>query len=162
MRRAPAWLVLGAVIVALVSACGGAAKSTTSVVGPPTITRAATPYERAMQRLGLKLSSTLRSIARTNSTTSATTDVTNLERVQRELNDTAAQLARIVPPAKIAAPHALLLRGVREYAQELTGVIGRLQKGELGALHLIPSLRGVKDMGRASREIANAGYDIIG
>ena len=84
--------------------------------------------------------------------------------LQQELRKAATELAAIVPPKPIAAPQQLLLQGVQEYADELGAIIGKLKRGEPppAALHAIASLKGVRDMGLASKEIFAKGYDILG
>jgi len=87
--------------------------------------------------------------------------VRQLRRLQVVLRNAAAKLAGITPPAKIRKQHELLARGVREYAQELTRVIARVQAGNAArALSLIATLKGIKDMTAASHAIKNAGFDI--
>jgi hypothetical protein len=84
-----------------------------------------------------------------------------LRRLQTVLSSAAARLAKITPPRRIEAPHELLAKGVREYAQELTGVIALVQAGHsTRALNRIPALKGIRDMTAASRAITKAGFQI--
>lgn len=117
-----------------------------------------------MRRLGSTLSASIATIANADSkpNTSPKTVAGNLAKVQRALRHAAAVLATIQPPARVRADHALLVKGVREYASELSGVIERLKGGQVVALKTIPTLRGVRDMQRASYAIVQKGYAIVG
>ena len=58
--------------------------------------------------------------------------------------------------------HELLVKGVREYADELNGVIAQVNAGnQREALGSIFTLKGVRDMSRASKSISKAGFVIV-
>ena len=82
--------------------------------------------------------------------------------VQSQLRAAAAGLEKIQPPAKIKARHSRLIKAVREFADELSGVIARVKSGNGAPLTaVIPGLKGLKDMQRASDAITKAGYVIV-
>jgi hypothetical protein len=164
-----AWLAAG---------CGGGAKTPSTVTAPvvPSTTTSTVPvtvrpsaathaYERRMQRLGAKVGSSIQEIGNlivvNRSVASKPQVVRQLRRLQIVLRNASVQLAQITPPEKIRAEHELLARGVREYSQELTGVIARVQSGNTAeALALIPRLKGIRDMTTASHAIKKAGLNI--
>src|SRR5579872_172551 len=126
-------------------------------------------YELAMRTLGAKLSSSLRvagdiELAEAGKAEEAEKDARALGNARLALRSAAARLARIVAPAPARAANALLLRGVKEYADELGGVIDALQAGgaPVTVLQRIFGLKGVLDMQRASIELEREGYDIVG
>ena len=149
-----------AAVVALAAAgCGGGGAATTAAV--PKVAPTESSYVQSMRRLGRALSQTLTAVGAANGA-SVAKDAGNLRVAQRALRRAARSLAAITPPERVRAEHALLLRGVREYAQELNGVIARLKKGQIRALRMIPTLKGVRDMERASNAIVAKGYEILG
>jgi hypothetical protein len=117
-----------------------------------------------MRRLGSTLSASIRTVATADSkpNTSPATVAANLAKVQTALRRAASALETIKPPARVRSDHALLVKGVREYADELNGVIRQLRGGQAIALKKIPTLRGVRDMQRASYAIVQKGYAIVG
>jgi hypothetical protein len=114
-----------------------------------------------MRRLGGALAQTLTAVGAAN-TGSPAKNAINIHFAQLGLRRAARSLAAITPPKRVRAEHALLLRGVREYAQELDGVIARLKNGQVRALRTIRTLKGVRDMQQASNAIVRKGYAIIG
>jgi len=85
----------------------------------------------------------------------------DLRELQASLRLGAKQLQKIRPPAKVKVQQALLLRGVREYASELNGVIATVKAGQTQAgLSLIYNLKGIKDMTTASHAITAKGFAI--
>ncbi|MDX6442547.1 MAG: hypothetical protein QOE43_2276 [Gaiellaceae bacterium] len=154
--------------VALVFAaagCGAGASSSTTTAATRTVAAAPSTandtYVTRMRKLGVTLSTAITLASQTNSATAPATDAANLVRVQRALIHAAAALAAITPPSNVRADHALLLKGVREYASELNGVIRRVRRGQVAALHSIPNLRGLHDMKRGSDAILAKGYAIV-
>jgi hypothetical protein len=149
--------------------CGSGGKSysatTTSSAASRTVAAAPSSAESAyvvrMRSLGNKLATSIGIASQSNSTASPATVAANLVRVQRALTRAAAGLAAITPPAAMRTEHALLLKGVREYASELNGVIRDVRGGKVAALHTIPNLRGLHDMKRASDAIEKLGYPIV-
>jgi hypothetical protein len=117
-----------------------------------------------MRRLGSTLAASIRSAATADSreNTAPATVAANLVKIQRALRSAADVLAAIGPPAAIRSDHALLLKGVREYAAELDEVISQLRGGQVTALKTITTLRGVRDMQRATYAILQKGYPIVG
>jgi hypothetical protein len=119
-------------------------------------------YELAMQALGRHLGAVIVASGNQNISASPARIVKNLRHVQAELRTTAVKLEQIKPPAKIKTDHELMIRGVREYATELNGVIAEVKRGDKsGALGSISTLKGVRDMTDASHSIAKAGFVIL-
>jgi hypothetical protein len=158
-KRAVAVLVLAAAIVAVGAGCGSGSK--TGGAGSSS-NAALTPYENAMLALGNKLYLTIAGIDKANRNAGGPTVIErNLRKTQIELRAAAVKLTKIVPPARIKAQHVALIRGVREFADELDGVIAKLKKGSGPAvLGTLPSLKGIRDMTAASTAITKAGYVI--
>jgi hypothetical protein len=170
------------VILALAAAgCGGDSTPTPTTTAVTTTASSAarsvpakprTPkqrYELAMRTLGAKLSSSLQiagdvELAEAGKAKEAEKDAQALGNARVALRSAAAQLARIVVPAPARPATALLLKGVREYADELGGVIDALNAGgaPVAVLQQIYRLKGVLDMQRASIELERKGYDIVG
>jgi hypothetical protein len=148
------------------SGCGGAGspkgtesvRSTSPAAAP---SDAESAYVVRMRALGASLAAATSLAGARNSASAPAKDAANLVRVQRALRRTAAGLEAITPPGPVRADHALLLKGVREYASELSGVIRRVRSGQVAALHSIPSLRGLHDMKRASDAFLQKGYQIV-
>lgn len=144
---------------------GGSTPTTTAAIAPATTaaatTHAGTPYVVRMRKLGLKLATTITVATSTNSKTAPAKDAANLVKVQHALMRAAAGLDAISPPTAVRADHALLLKGVREYASELDGVIRKIRAGQVAALGSITNLRGLADMKRASDAIVAKGYPIV-
>jgi hypothetical protein len=115
-----------------------------------------------MQSLGHSLGSALRTAGTANRNASKAKVVSNLRKSQSELRAAAVKLEKITPPDKIKAQHALLLKGVLLYADELDTVIAHVRgSGGVGALREITGLAGVAEMGKASAAIQKAGYVIV-
>jgi len=151
--------VLGAALAILAAGCGGGGGGN---AGSGDQSQSFTPYETAMQRLGQQLGAAITAAGNKNISATSASIEKNLRKVQVELRSTAAKLQRITPPDKIKADHQLMIHAVREYADELNGVISRVQNGNTGAaLNSILSLKGLKDMQRASQAITKAGYVIV-
>ena len=75
----------------------------------------------------------------------------NLRKAQKALRLAAARLAKITPPAEARAGHELLLKGVREYADEIDGMIAKLKSG-----HRRGRLRGHVPQGRQGHDRRHA------
>ena len=125
-------------------------------------------YERAMQTLGGHLQSSLRlagkiEVASAGTRSATAKDAKALGQARIALRSAAAKLERIVPPPSLRSAHALLIKGVDEYADELGGVIHQLQAGgaPVVVLQRILRFQGVKDMERASIQIEKGGYSIV-
>jgi hypothetical protein len=167
---------MGASIAALVAGCGGQTSttgaqnsSTTAATTAPPVQRARPPhysvYETAMQVLGNRLALALEDSGLTVNSPGSTTGevVAALRRAQHQLRVSAVALAKIKPPRKIRALHDQLLKGVRDFAAELDGVIASAERGA-DSLHIaatIPTLKGLREMQRASDAITKAGYVIV-
>jgi hypothetical protein len=117
-----------------------------------------------MRPLGKKLAAEL---ARAGGGVAApTADRRSVERtlhsVQAELRAAAAKLEKIEPPVRIRAQHRRLIEAVRELADELTGVVAGVRNGnQVPVYMLIPRLKGLQDMQRASDAITKAGFAIV-
>ena len=115
-----------------------------------------------MELLGTTLSVFFGAVGRADAQATAPEAAANIVRLQRRLRLAARQLAAIEPPAAIAADHERLIDGVRTYAKELDGIIGRLRAGDKQALATIPHLQGIEEMTAASQAITRGGFDITG
>jgi hypothetical protein len=181
-KRGFVLLVLVAVVGVIATACGGGSSTSGSQTSQPSQTSQApqpaqpaqpvqpsqrtsfSSYEIAMQVLGDRLASALattgRAIAAPNPRPAVIEQ--DLLTAQRQLRGAAVTLEKITPPAKIKALHELLIRSVREFADELDNVIaGVNKKNGAPVVSVIPALKGVKDMQRASDAILKAGYVIV-
>jgi hypothetical protein len=157
-----ALLIVAAATAVLAAGCGGGS-GTKSADTTPSVNRTAfSDYEMQMQQLGQSLGRTLASLGAANKSADTPTVVKDLKQVQKELRSTAAKLEAITPPPKITAQHALLRKGVLEYADELDGVITRYKAGDKQAAFRVADLKGVKDMQKATAAISKAGYVITG
>jgi hypothetical protein len=182
-----AWgvLLLAGVVAALAGCGGGSGGGSTSTsaaqtAGPSTATtpkqRATTTaprikpatgpgarqYERKMQVLGDQLSTFFTKIGNADAKAGRKQVVVNLRRVQVRLRRAGVELGEITPPPTVAAAHRQLIAAVREYADELSGIIADVKGGDRAALAKISQLRGVVAMGKATQAIVGAGYDILG
>jgi hypothetical protein len=151
-------LLLAAALAFLAAGCGGGGGSSG---GSSSNSKPFSTYETSMQALGARLSQSIRLSGLANRNASKAKVATNLRHVQVELRAAATELAKITPPANVRAAHRELIRGVREYADELSGVIANVEaKGPRRALPAIVTLKGIRDMATASQKIAKAGYII--
>ena len=151
-------VVLGAVVMLVAAGCGGGGGSS----GSSAANQSFNSYESAMQALGRQLGSAIAASGNKNISASPAVITHNLRQVQVALRAAAGKLERITPPDNVKAQHRLLIKGVREYANELDGVIAQVNKGNSRfALGSIVTLKGVKDMERATKSIAKAGYVIV-
>jgi hypothetical protein len=168
MRRAFAVLFLGVAVSIGATACGSGKSSSNEPVIKVT---SKSIYEQKMQLLNQQLDSVMLAVSNANNSQTAQgtplpakTEAENLQIAQNGMETAAGKLAKIVPPADIKAAHALLLKGLREDAAELTPVIAALKKGgdPLKVLPSVLTLKGLQIMRTASVEIEKAGYDILG
>jgi hypothetical protein len=159
-KRTVAVFVLAAAIVSVGAGCGGGGSKPNG--SAPNLNAGLSSYEKAMLKLGGGLNATLTSVGLANRNAKGPAPIErNLRKSQIELRAAATQLAKIVPPAPIKTEQAQLVRGVREYADELDGVIAKLKSGAgPRALAAIPGLQGLKDMAIATTAITKAGYVI--
>ena len=172
MNDARGTFVVMALICALATGaagCGGGSSTTTSVASQPKHARASRPtrpktyshYERAMQVLGDKLAAELANAGRAVGLPTARRTVIEqiLRATQTQLRAAAVSLAKIEPPARIKAQHRRPPRcRVRRRAERSH----RIKAGTgAPAYVLIPNLKGLKDMQRASDAITKAGYVIV-
>jgi hypothetical protein len=120
-----------------------------------------TPYETAMQRLGTSLNNTLSALGRANRGATADVVATNLHRSSVQLRAAAVKLAKIAAPDSIVAAHNALIKGVRQYANDLDGLAAKLRNGSpVTLLGTIPNMKGIKQMQNATTAISKAGYVI--
>jgi hypothetical protein len=172
MNDARGTLVVIALVCALATGaagCGGGSPTTVSKSSQPPKQNRSRPktyshYELAMQVLGDKLAAELANAGRAVGlpTAKRTAIEQILRATQTQLRAAAASLAKIDPPARIRAQHRRLTQAVREFADELNGVIAGIKAGTgAPAYVLIPNLKGLKDMQRASDAITKAGYVIV-
>jgi len=156
-------LVLGAAVALIAAGCGGGGGGGNggSASGGDQ-SQSFTPYETQMQRLGQQLGAAIAAAGNKNISATSAAIEKNLRKVQLELRNTAVKLEHITPPAKIKTDHQLMINAVREYADELDGVITKVKSGNSGAaLNSIFALKGLKDMQRASQAITKGGYVIV-
>jgi hypothetical protein len=151
MRRALGFVLLGGMLALLAAGCGGGS-------GPKPLDKA--DYVKQMQTIGQDLSTSLNGLSA--STASTKKAATALTKVQGELNAAADKIDAITPPTDIAKPHQQLADAVREFANELTPLIKKVQGGNIAALATLTSLKGVSDIATASDAIAKKGYKIGG
>jgi hypothetical protein len=159
---------MGASIGTLAVGCGGHTSATgTQTVTPierPTL-RHHSAYETAMQVLGNRLALVLEESGITVRSQGATTDeiVRALRTAQHQLRVSAAALAKLRPPGEIVTFHDRLIKGVRDFATELDGVIASARSGTDGIRIAaeIPTLKGLIEMQHASDAITRAGYVIV-
>jgi ABC-type phosphate/phosphonate transport system substrate-binding protein len=160
-KRSFVMLGIAAAIAVLAAGCGGGGSSTSNS-GTPTVAAESgfSPYEVQMQQLGQSLARTLLDLGSANKTATPTVVVKDLKQVQKELRAAAVKLTAIQPPAKIKAQHQKLIAGVRQYADEIDGVIAQYKKGNKQAVFAVAQLKGVKDMSAATLAIQKAGFVI--
>jgi hypothetical protein len=162
-KRAVVLSVLAASVVAFGVGCGGSSSSNSTDSSSPS-SPGFSKYETEMQALGVQLGAELARLGQSNVGVPPKVIAQHLVAVQVQLRSTADKLAAITPPEAIKADHALLLKGVREYANGLDPLIVKLRAptsdklAYLAILRTIASLKGVKDMQNASLAITKAGY----
>jgi hypothetical protein len=166
-------LALSGALAAAASGCGGGspaaqthAASTTQKPHSmrPAGRKTAGTYETRMRVLGNTLARELAIAGRAVSAPTAKRAAIEqvLLTAQRQLRTAAAGLEKIKPPAKVEVQHRRLIEAVREFADELTGVIAGVKAGNGAPVYaLIPQLKGLRDMRRASDAITKAGYSIV-
>jgi hypothetical protein len=182
-------LALLGMVAVLASGCGGGGKSSsvaatttpttktptakTATTDTPTTETAATAtarggqysdYELKMQVLGDRLARVLARTGRDIALPGVKPAL--LERdlltAQTQIRAAAVGLEHIKPPPEIEAKHKRLVTAVREFAAELDGVIAGLKEQNGAPLTaVIPQLKGVRDMAKASDAITKAGYAIV-
>jgi hypothetical protein len=152
-------LLLGTVLAVVGAGCGGGgSKTSTPEASAPS---GFSTYETQMQQLGSTLGRSLMRLGTANRDATTAQIVANVHRAQADLRAAAVQLNAITPPAKVKVQHQLLIKGVREYADELDGVVTRLKRGDRQAVFRVTTLKGIKDMEMASTAIRKAGYTIV-
>jgi hypothetical protein len=152
--------MLGAALAIAGAGCGGGGSSSATSSGDLG-EGGFSAYESQMQALGQTLGSALVATGSANRTATDAQVVKNLRKAQTALRSAAAKLDKITPPAKAAAGHKLLEKGVREYADEIDGMIEQFKKGNRDAAFTVATLKGVKDMTRGTQDISKAGYIIV-
>src|SRR4051794_8734392 len=160
-------VALVAVLVLFAAACGGkksGSSTTASGTTEATTTVAAAPLAKAayvtrMKAIGQSLSTSLNTLG---SATTAKKAATALAQVQKDLNAAAGRLEAIAPPVTVKAQHAQLAKAVRDFADELTPVITKLNAGNMQALSTVPTLKGLVEIQNASTAISNKGFKIGG
>ena len=156
-RAVLAPLLLAATVAFFAAGCGGGGGGSRG-----DSQQSFSSYELQMQNLGHTLGAAIISAGNANISATPARIARNLRHVQVLLRAAATKLEQITPPATIRAPHELLLKGVREYEQELNGVIAQVKSGnQREALGSILTLKGVLDMSRASKSISKAGFVIV-
>ena len=159
LKLAP--LAVGVVSAVLLSAgCGGKSPTTTSgTVASSGTALGKTAYVTQMRAIGQSLSNALDTLS---SATTAKKAATALGLVQGDLRAAAGKLDAISPPAPVASLHAKLAQAVRDFADELTPVIAKLQAGKLNALRSVTTLKGLQEIRVESTAITDKGYRIGG
>jgi len=155
------WLLamaLGAAVL-LLAGCGGGKKgaSATTTAGATPLSK--TAYVGQMKVIGKSLSTSLNTLG---SATTAAKAATALQQVQTDLRAAADKIASITPPTSIKTEHAQLAQAVRDFADELSPVITKLEAGKMSALSSVPTLKGLTEIQTASTAISNKGYKIGG
>jgi hypothetical protein len=148
MHRVLTLLALVGASALLVAGCGGGG-------GEKPLSKA--EYQKEMQTIGMKLGTSLTSLG---SATSAPKAATALKKVQGELRDAADELDGIAPPEAVSSEHGDLVAGVREFADELDPIIGKLEKGNIQALATVTSLTALAKIQSASDAIDKKGFKI--
>jgi len=148
MNRVLALLALVGASALLAAGCGGGG-------GEEPLTKA--EYQKEMQTIGTKLGTSLNSLG---SATSASTAADSLKKVQGDLRDAADEMDGIAPPDVVADEHDNLVAGVREFADELDPIIGKLEKGNLQALASVTTLAALTKIQNASTAINKKGFKI--
>jgi hypothetical protein len=157
-KRALVVLLLGATAAILIAGCSGGSGGGSNNAAEQSFST----YETSMQALGRTLGAAITASGNANISATPAAIARNLRRVQVELRTAAVKLEKITPPAQVRAQHELLTKGVREFADELDGVIAQAKSGnQRQALGSIVTLKGIKDMSRASQAIAKAGFVIV-
>jgi len=152
-------LLLGAALAVAGAGCGGGGSSSSSTNGDGE--GGFTQYETQMQALGTTLAETLISTGTANRTGTDAQIKANLRKNQRALRAAASKLDQITPPPEAAAGHALLKKGVLEYADEINALIAQVDRGNKQAIFRVTALKGVKDMTKGTQAISKAGYIIV-
>jgi hypothetical protein len=142
--------LLGALAL-LVGGCGGGGKS------EPTLTKA--QYVKQMTVIGRKLSSSINSVARVSKPKDAAAALT---KVQENLKSAADQMKAINPPSDIKDEHEKLTQAVSDFADQLSPIIDKLNKGDMSALSQVTTLTAFRDLQNAATAITKAGYKING
>jgi hypothetical protein len=148
MNRVTALLALVAATGLLAAGCGGGG-------GPEPLSKA--DYQKQMQAIGTTLGTSLNSLG---TATSAPKAATALKKVQTDLRGAADKMDAITPPDAVEADHDKLVAGVREFADELESIIGRLEKGNLQALASVTSVKALTTIQNAADAIDKKGFKI--
>jgi len=149
MNRVFALLAVLGTAALLAAGCGGGGG------GDEPLTKA--EYQKEMQTIGTKLGTSLGSLG---SATSPAKAATALKKVQGDLHDAAEEMDGITPPEAVSTEHENLVAGVREFADELDPIIGKLEKGNLQALASVTSLAALTKIQNASNAINKKGFKI--
>ena len=158
MRR----LLVAFVLLSLVLAgCGGGSKSgggtttTTKPSGPP-LSKAA--YQAKLQAMAKDIAGKLQA----TSSGSKTPSKADLEATKKALNDFADELDKVNPPPAVKQAHALLIRALREFSNDLEGIFANVSKAKdasaaIAALFGAPA---VKLLIQAQQAFKAKGYNL--
>jgi hypothetical protein len=149
MRRVIALLALAGAVLLVVAGCGGGGGGGTPL--------SKAEYEQQMQAIGQDLSKALDT---SGGSASAAEAVTTVENAQEMLREAADKMDEMTPPEDITTEHDQLVAGVRQFADDLDGVISALEEGNLQALSSMMSLDSLQEIQTASAAITSKGYDI--
>jgi len=163
VHRLVAVLVLAGAC-ALLAGCGGGKKTAaTTTTGATTTTTthamSKSAYVAAMKQIGQSLDATLNGLSAAATPAKAATALVD---VQRGLRGAGDRLASITPPPSVRVLHARLVKGLRDFADELGPIIAKLRKGQASALAAVPSLKGLREVQSASTAISKKGFAISG
>lgn len=146
MRR----LLVALVLLALVLAgCGGGSKSgggttsgSTTIAKPsgPPLSKAA--YQAKLQTMAKDIAAKLQA----SSSGSKTPSKADLEATKKALNDFADELEQVNPPPAVTQTHALLIRALRQFSDDLEGIFANVSKAKdasaaIAALFGAPAVR---------------------
>ena len=112
-----------------------------------------------MKAIGKSLSA---SVSAFGSLTNAADAVKALTAAQTALRGAADRIAAITPPDAIKSQHAQLIKGVRDFADELGPIVAKLKKGDMTALSTPGTLKGLAEIQASATAISNKGYKIGG
>jgi hypothetical protein len=141
--------VLAGAILLVAAGCGGGGDG-----GGTPLTKE--EYEQQMQTIGQDLSSALD----TSGATDADSAVAQIEEAQSTLTTAADEMDEMTPPEDIATEHDQLVEGVRQFSDDLDGVISAVEGGDMQAVSDMMSLDSLQAIQSASAAITAKGYDI--
>jgi hypothetical protein len=180
MKRTLGTLALTGAIALLAAGCGGskhagtttstttsttsastAAKTTTTTAAPASSggTLSKKAYDTEMATLGKVLGTSLATLPQA---ANAKQGATAVKKAQADIRNLGKKLQAIKPPAAVKADHAQLVKAVYELADQLTPILGKLEKGNFKVMGQLANLTSFDDITKAVDKIEAAGYPISG